>query len=130
MQNFQWLIKNKVKSPRKTKKTSCKISRSLDFLALKFARDVTYISVPDFQRWRFVLPGIFMGTEHIKKCQGFFQKSMSSDPPSLFFFSGIAHSRTIKLNWSYKALAQREALTLCQDRAFASFSCVLSSATV
>ena len=130
MQNFQWLIKNKVESPGKTKKTSCKISRSLYFLVLKFARDVTYISVPDFQRWRFVLPGIFMGTEHIKKCQGFFQKSMSSDPPSLLFFSGIAHSRTIKLNWSYKALAQREALTLCQDRAFASFSCVLSSATV
>ena len=46
----------------------------------------------------------------------------------LFFFSGIAHSKIIDLNWSYKALAQKEALTLCQDRAFASFSCVLSLA--
>ena len=86
MQNFQWLIKNKVEFQRKTKKTSCKISRGLDFLALKFARDVTYISVPNFQECSFVLPGIFMGTEHKKKFQGFFQKSMSSDPPSLFFF--------------------------------------------
>ena len=129
MQNFQWLIKNKVEFQRKTKKTSCKISRGLDFLALKFARDVTYISVPNFQEWSFVLPGFFMGTEHKKNSRVFFKKVCPQTPPPCFF-SGIAHSRTIELNWSYKALAQREALTLCQDRAFASFSCVLSSATV
>ena len=63
-----------------------------------------------------------------KKCPGFFQKSMSSNPPA--FFSGKAHSKTIDLNRSYEALIQKEALTLCQDRAFASFSCVLSLASV
>ena len=70
-------------------------------------------------------PGVQRTT---KKFQGFFQKVMSSNPPVLF--SGIAHSKTIDLNWSYKALAQREALTLGQDRAFESFSCVLSLASV
>ena len=34
--------------------------------------------------------------------------------------------KKIDLNWSYKAFAQGEELTLCQDRAFASSSCVLS----
>ena len=63
-----------------------------------------------------------------KKCPGFFQKSMSSNPP--VFFSGKAHSKTIDLNRSYEALIQKEALTLCQDRAFASFSCVLLLASV
>ena len=97
MQNFQWLIKNKVEFQRKTKKTSCKISRGLDFLALKFARDVTYISVPNFQEWSFVLPGIFMGTEHKKNSRVFFKKVCPQTPPPCFF-SGIAHSRTIELN--------------------------------
>ena len=46
------------------------------------------------------------------------------------FFSGIAHSKTIDLNWSYEALVQKEALTIYQDRAFASFSCVLSLSSV
>ena len=64
--------------------------------------------------------GISLGAEKNKK--------MSSIPSPLFvcFFSGIAHFKITDLNWSYKALAQKEALTLCQDRAFASFLCVLS----
>ena len=44
--------------------------------------------------------------------------------PPVCFFSGVAHSKTIDLNWSYKALAKKKALTIYQDRAFASFSCV------
>ena len=63
-----------------------------------------------------------------KKIPGFFSKTYVLSPP--VFFSGIAHSKTIDLNWSYEALAQKEALTLCQDRAFASFLCVLSLASV
>ena len=64
--------------------------------------------------------GISLGTEKNKK--------MSSIPSPLFgcFFSGIAHFKITDLNWSYKALAQKEALNLCQYRAFASFLCVLS----
>ena len=45
--------------------------------------------------------------------------------PCWFFSSGIAHSKIIDLNWSYEVLDHKEALTLCEDRAFASFSCVL-----
>ena len=51
---------------------------------------------------------------------GFFQKKVCPQPPSstpcLFFSSGIAHSKTIDLKWSYEALA--------------SFSCVLSLLSV
>ena len=51
--------------------------------------------------------------------------------PCLIFSSGIAHSKAIDLNWSYEALAKKEALTISQGRAFASFIifaflCVLS----
>ena len=61
----------------------------------------------------------------------FFQKkSMSSTPPPIVFFSGIAYSKLIDLNWSYEALARKEALTICQDSAFASLSCVLSLSSV
>ena len=40
------------------------------------------------------------------------------------------HSKTSDLNCLYEALAQREALTICQDRVFASFLCVLSLSSV
>ena len=115
-------------SRRETKKKPCEISKRLDFLALKFSRDVTYIMLPNFHGWRFVLPGISRGTEKIKKNQGFFFKRVCPQIP-LFFFV-IPHSKTIYLNWSYKALSQKEALILCQDRALASFSCVLSLVSV
>ena len=128
MQNFQGLIKNKVDIPRETKKKSCKISSGLDFLALEFLRDVTYIIIPNFQGWSFVLPGISRGTENNNKNFRLFPKRYVLKPP--WFFSVIAQSKAIDLNWSYEALAQREALTLCQDRAFASFSCVLLLASV
>ena len=90
MQNFQWLIKNKVEFPRETKKNSCEMSRGLVFLVFKFSWDIIYIILPNFH--------------------------------------GL--SLTIDLNWSYKALARIEALTLCQDRAFASFSYFLSLLSV
>ena len=38
--------------------------------------------------------------EKQKEFQGFDKKSMSSNPPCLFFFPGVAHSETIELNWS------------------------------
>ena len=66
----------------------------------------------NFQRYR----------EKPKNIQGFFLKSMSWTP--VCFFSGVAHSKTIDLNWSYKPLAKKKALTIYQDRAFASFPCV------
>ena len=37
-----------------------------------------------------------------KKFQGFFSKKNAFKLPCLFVFSGIAHSKTIDLNWSYK----------------------------
>ena len=40
------------------------------------------------------------------------------------------HSKTSDLNCLYEALAQREALTICQNRVFASFLCVLSLSSV
>ena len=61
------------------------------------------------------LPGISRGTEKNKKnSRIFFHKNMKMcHQPlpllNLFFFSGIAHSKTIHLNWSYKALTQKEA---------------------
>ena len=130
MHNFQGLINNKVEFPRETEKNSCEIASTLDFLALKFPRDVTYIVLPTFQRWSFVLPEIPRGIGKNKKNPGFFSKKYLPKPPCLFAFSGIAVSKTIDLNWSYEALAQKEALTLCQDRVFAPFSCVLSLASV
>ena len=62
MQNFQGLIKNKVEFPRETKKNLCKTSRGLGLLALKFPRNVTYIILPNFYGWSFVLPGTSRGT--------------------------------------------------------------------
>ena len=46
------------------------------------------------------------------------------------FFPEIAYFETIDLSCSYEALAQKQALTICQDRVFASFSCVLSVLSV
>ena len=134
MQNFQWLIKNKVEFPRETKKNSCEMSRGLVFLVFKFSWDIIYIILPNFHGLSFVLPGIYRGREKNKNIPGFFSKKVcpQSLVPCLFFvfFPRIAHSKTIDLNWSYKALARIEALTLCQDRAFASFSYFLSLLSV
>ena len=80
-------------------------------------------SFRNFQRFR----------EKPKQFQGFFSKKiMPLTPlPCLIFSSGTAHSKAIDLNWSYEALAKKEALTISQVRAFASFIifaflCVLS----
>ena len=64
----------------------------------------------------------FQGYREKPKTIHVFLKSMSWPP--VCFFSGVVHSKTIHLNWSYKALAKKKALTIYQDRAFASFSCV------
>ena len=93
------------------------------FLALKLTRDVTYIILPNFQGWGFVLPETSRGTEKNQKTSRVSFKKVCPDPPFVFF-SGVAHSKTIDLNWSYKALTKKKALTIYQDRAFASFSCV------
>ena len=96
----------------------------------------SYIILPNFQGRSFVLTRISRGTEKNKKnSRDFFKKVMCSPPPplppSLFgFFSGITQSKIIDLNRSYEALAQKEGLTVCQDRAFASFPCVLSLSSV
>ena len=102
-------------------------------LALKFLRDVTYITLPNFQRWNFLLE-ISRGSEkNQSNSRVFFKKIMPLTPlPCLIFSSGTAHSKAIDLNWSYEALAKKEALTISQGRAFASFIifaflCVLSS---
>ena len=101
-------------------------------LALKFLRDVTYITLPNFQGWNFLLE-ISRGSEkNQSNSRVFFKKSTPLTPlPCLIFSSGIAHSKAIDLNWSYEALAKKEALTISQVRAFASFIifaflCVLS----
>ena len=98
MQNFQGLIKNKVKFPRETKKDSCEISRGLDFLTLKSPRDVTYIILPNFQGWSFVLSEISRDTEKNKKNPGIFSKKVCPETPLFVCFSGIAHCKTIDLN--------------------------------
>ena len=51
-------------------------------------------------------------------------------PPCCVFSSGVVHSKVTDLNWSYEALSQKEALTVCEDRAFASVSCVLSLSSI
>ena len=66
--------------------------------------------------------------EKQEKLPGFFQKSNLPSP--VWVFSGITQSKTIDLNWSYEALVQKEALTVYQDRTFASFPCVLSLSSV
>ena len=101
----------------------------------------SYIILPNFQGRSFVLTRISRGTEKNKKnSRDFFKKVMCSPPPppppppppsSLFgFLSGITQSKIIDLNRSCEALAQKEGLTVCQDRAFASFPCVLSLSSV
>ena len=77
---------------------------------------------------------------YLRKSQEVQRKTMSSTPPlphpqhtrtpCWVFSSGLFHSKIIDLNWSYEARAQKEALTICEDRAFASFSCVLSLSSV
>ena len=74
-------------------------------------------------------PGVKRNTKKaLAFFSNFFQKSMSSTPFIIFF--GIAYSEKLDLNWYCKELAQKEALPLCQDRAFAPFSCVLSLSLV
>ena len=42
----------------------------------------------------------------------------------------LPDSKTSELNCSYEALVQKEALTICHDRVFASFLCVLSLSSI
>ena len=103
------------------------------FLALKFPRDSTYIILPNFQGCSFCFTWNFQEVQRkIKTIPGFFQKKVCPQSPTSYwvFSSGIAHSKIIDFNWSYEALAQKEALTTCQDRAITSFSCVLSVSSV
>ena len=57
-------------------------------------------------------------------------KLFSSNRAVLELAQSLWHSKTSDLNCLYEALAQREALTICQDRVFASFLCVLSLSSV
>ena len=57
-------------------------------------------------------------------------KLFSSNRTVLELAQSLWHSKTSDLNCLYEALAQREALTICQDRVFASFLCVLSLSSV
>ena len=43
---------------------------------------------------------------------------------------GHRDSKASDLNCTYETLVQKEALTICQDRVFASFLCVLSLSSV
>ena len=86
--------------------------------------------LPNFQEQSFVFPGNSKGTEKNKNNSKVFFKKVCPQPRCLSFFSGILHFKRIDLNWSYKTLAQKEVLTLCQERVFASFSCVLSFISV
>ena len=88
MQNFQGLIKNKVEFLRETKKNSCEFSIGLGFLAWKFSRNVTYIILPNFCGWSFVLPGISRGTvrRKTKKNLAFFFKIVCQTQPLCMFF--------------------------------------------
>ena len=99
MQNFQELIKNNLEYPWETKKNSCEISSGLGFWPW---------NLPNFQGWSFVLPEISRNTEkNQNNSRVFFQKRyvFNSPLPSLVFLSGIAHgiahSKTVYLNWSY-----------------------------
>ena len=64
-----------------------------------------------------------------KKILGFFSKNYVLNPPVCLFFWNSPF-QIIDLNLSYKAFPQKEALNFCLDRESASFSCVLSSASV
>ena len=111
MQNFQELIKNNVEYIQgRPRKIFVKFPGVLGFLTLKFPRDVTYIILPN-GRVLFYLKfsRIQRKTKTIQSF--FFQKKYvlnppppSPPPPCLDFSSGIAHSKTIDLNWSYEAL--------------------------
>ena len=57
-------------------------------------------------------------------------KLFSSNRTVLELAQSLWHSKASDLNCLYEALAQREALTICQDRVFASFLCVLSLSSV
>ena len=57
-------------------------------------------------------------------------KLFSSNRTVLELAQSLWHSKTSDLNCLYEALSQREALTICQDRVFASFLCVLSLSSV
>ena len=84
MHNFQGLIKNKVEFPKEIKKNSCNIW----FLDLKFPRDViTYITLPKFQGWNFVLPRISRGTEKNKKNSRVLIKKVCPQTSPVCFFS-------------------------------------------
>ena len=117
-----------------SKKKSCEISRGLGFWPWNFRG----INVHDFTKFlgvEFCFTWNFQEVQRkIKTVPGVFSKKNDVfNPPSpahpalcWVFSSGIAHSKIIDLKWSYEALAQNEALTRSEDRAFASFSCVLS----
>ena len=64
-----------------------------------------------------------------KKILGFFSKNYALNPPVCLFFWNSPF-QIIDLNLSCKAFSQKGALNFCLDRESASFSCVLSSASV
>ena len=126
MQNFQELIKNNTEYPRNTKKNSCEISRGLCFWLWNF-RGINIHNFTKFPGVEFCFTWNFQEVQKKTKTILGVVFTLPPPPPTLLVFaSGIAHSKIIDLNWSYKVLAQKEALTICKDRAFASFSCVLS----
>ena len=57
-------------------------------------------------------------------------KLFSSYRTAFELAQGLQDSKTSDLNCSYEALVQKEALTVFQDRVFASFLCVLSLSSV
>ena len=64
------------------------------FLALEFLRDLGNRIVWNIQALSFVLSGI--SRDHVKEYEKFcgsFHKSISSTPPAVWCFSGIAHSK-------------------------------------
>ena len=78
---------------REIKKNSCKIW----FLDLKFPRDViTYIILPKFQGWSFVMLGISRGTEKNKKNSRVLIKKVCPQTRPVCFFSWSSPFRS---NW-------------------------------
>ena len=66
------------------------------FLALKLARDVTYIMLPNFQGWGFVLPETSRGTEKNQKTSRVSFKKVCPDPPFVFFLEWLIRKQ---LTW-------------------------------
>ena len=119
MQNFQHLFKNNVEYPRETKKNLCVISRGLEgcsfsksFFCLEVSEGCNINNFTKFPEVELCFTWNFQGNrEKWKQVQRFFKKRVCLNPPPpacLVFSSGIAHSETIDLNWSYEAFAQKE----------------------